>query len=332
VSGAPASLPRLDLHQRVQHALLALFVLAALASGLMLGPGAGHAARFAPGVLGRLHLLGGATALAILVYHGISLLVIAYLEGGEWADFPMRLGAEDAAAAGAELGFLLGRRPERPEADEFRVSQKAMYWGTAALLAGAGVTGAGLVLWDRLGTLGSLSLLADIHRGCALLLLGALLWHLYGAFVRDGAWSPEWSWVTGRMDTGRAAQRVQGFHRRRLREEEEREASLHGRGREEAEEERRLLEVEEVQAALALGNQLALEEKFVDALYHYRRALELYPGYAQARYNMARVLARMGERAMAREAYAQFIESDPFHPLAGKAREALAELDGEERR
>lgn len=42
---------------------------------------------------------------------------------------------------------------------------------------------------------------------------------------------------------------------------------------------------------------------------------------------MARVLARMGEREMAREAYQQFIATDPFHSLARKAQEAIRDLD-----
>jgi tetratricopeptide (TPR) repeat protein len=82
-----------------------------------------------------------------------------------------------------------------------------------------------------------------------------------------------------------------------------------------------------VQQELEKGNRSALEERYVEALYHYRRALELYPDYSQARYNMARVLARMGEREMAREAYQQFLAADPFHNLAGKAQEAIREID-----
>ena len=82
-----------------------------------------------------------------------------------------------------------------------------------------------------------------------------------------------------------------------------------------------------MQEELEKGNRFALEERYVEALYHYRRALELYPDYSQARYNMARVLVRMGEREMAREAYQQFLATDPFHRLARKAQEALRELD-----
>ena len=82
-----------------------------------------------------------------------------------------------------------------------------------------------------------------------------------------------------------------------------------------------------MQEELEKGNRFALEERYVEALYHYRRALDLYPDYSQARYNMARVLARMGEREMAREAYQQFLAADPFHTLARKAQEAIRELD-----
>jgi hypothetical protein len=44
---------------------------------------------------------------------------------------------------------------------------------------------------------------------------------------------------------------------------------------------------------------------------------------------MARVLARMGERELALETYLQFLEADPFHPLAQKAHEAVRELEKE---
>ena len=68
----------------------------------------------------------------------------------------------------------------------------------------------------------------------------------------------------------------------------------------------------EVQEELEKGNRFALEERYVEALFHYRRALELYPDYSQARYNMARVLARMGEREMARDGYQRLSRRRPF--------------------
>lgn len=326
---SPAGIPRLGPHLRAQHGLLALCVLAALASGLLLGAGQSAVARLAPALLRSVHLAAGLGATAVLLYHVAVLFVLGYVEGRKWAAFPLAFTAADRQAAGAEIGYLLGRRPERPAAGDFRVSQKLMYWSTAAGLAGSGATGILLAFWERLGFLASLGGVVGVHRGLALVMLATFLWHLYGAFVWEGAWAPEWSWLTGRIDAEKARRKLPGFHRRHQREEDERAAALQGKSAEDVAQDRRHQEAEDVQAELARGNQLALEEKFVEALYHYRRALEMYPGYAQARYNMARVLARMGEREMAREAYRHFLAADPFHPLAGKAREALREL-GEE--
>ena len=55
-----------------------------------------------------------------------------------------------------------------------------------------------------------------------------------------------------------------------------------------------------------------------------------FPGYSQARYNMAVVLRKMGERAMAAENFRQFLKEDPFHPLSSKAQEFIAEIEKEE--
>ena len=67
-----------------------------------------------------------------------------------------------------------------------------------------------------------------------------------------------------------------------------------------------------------------------DNVEHYRKALERYPGYSQARYNMAVVLRKMGERAMAVENFRQFLQDDPFHPLARRAQEYIIEIEKEE--
>jgi cytochrome b subunit of formate dehydrogenase len=325
-----ADLTRFPLHLRVQHGLLALFSLAALGSGFARATGR-QVAGMPPELLFQVHLLVGFGALGVIVYHAVSLAVAGYVEGRDWSTFPFRVGGEDVRSAGAELGYLFRLRAERPAADTFRVTQKALYWATFLALPAIALTGIGIAFWEHLGTLALLPALGGLHRGGGLLLAGVLLWHLYGAFVWEGSWEPEWSWITGRIGADKARRKLEGFYRRNLQEEDARAAALQGKSAEAVEEERRVLEKEEVQRALALGNQAALEEKFVEALYHYRRALEMYPGYSQARYNMARVLARMGEAAMAREAYQQFLDAEPFHPLAGKAREALRELEAEER-
>ena len=320
-----SGMPRMNPNQRVQHGLLMLAVGGALATGLILdrpfGAGASSAHWW--------HVLAGFAAVGLLGYHLLYLTVRGYVESRGWAGFPLRWSGGDVAAALAGMRFLFAGVGTLPEADKYRPGQKAFYWWTLAALALLGATGSGIGFWGRFGSLSLLPLLVDLHRGCALLLLVSTLWHAYGVLTWEGRWWPEWSWITGELDAAKAALKVPGAWRRHQRRLEERAAA--GEASPEQQERSRLTrEKDEVQEELEKGNRFALEERYVEALFHYRRALELYPDYSQARYNMARVLARMGEREMAREAYRQFLAADPFHTLARKAQEALRELDAED--
>jgi cytochrome b subunit of formate dehydrogenase len=317
----------MNLNVRAQHGLLAVAVAAALATGLLLGrpvAGGGASARV-------WHLFAGVGSLVLLAYHVLYLAVRGYVEGRRWSGYELRLRREDFAAAAAELGHLLGGAPERPAADEYRVTQKLLYWWTQGALALLGATGVGMAAWARLGTLALLPQLAAVHRGLAVLLLVTVLWHLYGALTGEGRWWPEASWLTGALAGDKAARKLPGAWRRHLLALESEGLQVTASA-EEKQRERQTREKDDVQAELEKGNAFALEERYVEALFHYRRALELYPGYSQARYNMARVLARMGERDMARETFRQFLEMDPFHPLAQRAQEAMRELEKEQGR
>lgn len=318
-----AGLPRMSLHQRLQHAVLLAAVAAALLTATLLG---------GPG--GLAHLLAGAAALLILLYHALYIAVRAYVETHGWGEFPMRPGRADLEEARGLLRLLFGGGAAVPARGEYRASQKALYWWTAAALAGICASGVAVEFWEDIGLAGAVGLLptlAALHRGLALLLAAAVLWHLYGVLVWKGRWSPEWSWATGWLDAPKAEAKLPGAWRRHLDWRRERDEAGRDHGEEQRTRERQLHERQEVEAELEKGNSLALAQKYVEALYHYRRALELYPGYSQARYNMARVLTRMGERTMALEAYRAFLAADPFHPLAQRAQEAVRELEREER-
>lgn len=319
-------LQRMNLNQRAQHGLLVLTIGGALASGLVLDRPSGAGAVTAH----TWHVLTGFGAIGLLGYHLLYLAVRGYVESRGWAGFRLRWNGGDFEAVLAGLRSLIdGAAP--PEADEYRPGQKAFYWWTLAALALLGATGSGVGFWYRFGSLSWLPQLAALHRGFAFLFLVSTLWHLYGVLTWEGRWWPEWSWINGEMAAEKAKVKVPGAWRRHLCEESARAAAGAEVTPEEKLRERLLQEKAQVQEELEKGNRLALEERYVEALYHYRRALELYPDYSQARYNMARVLVRMGEREMAREAYEQFLAADPFHTLARKAQEAVRELDSPDR-
>lgn len=316
-------MPRMNLNQRAQHGLLLLAIGGALFSGLA----SGRPFEAGGSSIRTWHLLAGFGAIGILGYHLLYLAVRGYVESRGWAGFPLRWSDGDFASVLAGTRSVLGGAAAPPEADEYRPTQKAFYWWTLTALALLGASGVCVGFWGRFGSLALLPQLAALHRGCALLLLVSILWHLYGVLTWEGRWWPEWSWITGSLAAEKAMVKVPGAWRRHLGEEAARADAGVGVAPEEKARERQSQEKAQVQEELEKGNRFALEERYVEALYHYRRALELYPDYSQARYNMARVLARMGEREMAREAYQQFLAADPFHTLARKAQEAIRELD-----
>lgn len=325
------SIPRLNIHLRLQHLALLLAVSAGLLSGAAVTRGA------APGLgfdrLYHYHMYAGLLAAFIIGYHGVYLFVRGYVEGRNWPTFPMAWTAGDwkGFVASAGYGFGGGERPA--PSGHFRYSQKAFYWLTAGFVFLLTVTGVLMGWWDSITfvrPLSFISLLASLHRGIALLFLAALLWHLYGALTWKGRLYFQWSWLNGRVHEDYAKEELPGFYALYLKDEEARKRAMDRQSEDEAEEEARRLERETVEEDLEEGNRLAREEKFVDALFHYRRALEKYPGYSQARFNMAVVLTRMGEKAMAREQFEAFVRDDPFHPLARKAQEHMSALESEE--
>ncbi len=326
------TIPRMDLHLRLQHGVLILSILTSLATGIGSNYGFSAALGISFETWLQAHRWAGLTAVVIVVYHLFYLFVRGYVEGQGWNSFSLVWKKSDWSELRGQFRYLLTGETNPTEADRYRASQKALYWGTAALVPTIAAPGLLITYWESLwgfSLLPHLGLLAQFHRGFALLLLAFFLWHLYGAFTLEGAWKPQWTWLTGTISEEAARIKVPGFFRDFQRQEEIRLASRKKKSGEEEEEEARKIAKENVELDLQEGNRLAKEEKFVDAIFHYRRALERYPGYSQARYNMGIVLRKMGERAMAADEFRRFVRDDPFHPLAREAQKYIAELTGE---
>jgi hypothetical protein len=82
-------------------------------------------------------------------------------------------------------------------------------------------------------------------------------------------------------------------------------------------------ETTQVRELLDEGNRLTRESRFDEAAAVFEEALLLYPEYSQARFNLAVARLKQGRPAMAAEHFRTFLETDPFNPMAGKARELL---------
>lgn len=62
---------------------------------------------------------------------------------------------------------------------------------------------------------------------------------------------------------------------------------------------------------------------YAEACAAFEEALLLFPDYSQARFNLAVARMREGRSDLAAEQFRMFIQSDPFNPMASKAKELL---------
>ncbi len=79
----------------------------------------------------------------------------------------------------------------------------------------------------------------------------------------------------------------------------------------------------QVRDLLEKGNRLAQERLYGEACEAFEEALRLFPDYSQARFNLAVARMKEGRAEAAAEQFRLFIQSDPFNPMAGKAKELL---------
>lgn len=74
------------------------------------------------------------------------------------------------------------------------------------------------------------------------------------------------------------------------------------------------------------GNRLAREGRFGEAAASFEEALNLYPQYSQARFNLAVARIKEGRKELGEEQLLRFLRDDPFNPMVEKARELLESL------
>lgn len=311
--------------QRLQHALFGV----ALALALVTGAGSPWLIRLAGGPVtlhARHALFGGLVAVALLV-HLLYLSVRSYAEGLAPSEFPLRLGKGDARRIVAGI-FGAGEPGVRYTATR-RLAYWVFVWGALVEV----LSGAAVRYWDfwDLGLVtGSLGFLSALHAGTGMILGLAIPWHLLD-ILGGGRMSLALTAVNGRIGRDRLAAWYADEHARivgeeRRRDEQERLAvGLTGEPGDDAALQQQRWGVE---LLLEEGNRAAREGDLAGSEERFRRALEIFPAYSQARFNLAVVLEKEGKLDEAVEAYREFLKIDPFHPLSRKAQDAVKRLMG----
>lgn len=268
-----------------------------------------------PSSFGFAHGAAGITALLVWVFH-FSRVTIEWLEGrNPWGLLP---GTSDAKAMfrGVAGGFGAGAPPER---GRFNYRERFSY--AAFVLAAPVMVFTGYVvghpsrfsgLLGPSGVMGS----ATLHSALGLLILLPLIWHLYFALLQPGNLWFNGSFITGKIPFERALRVRPDWARGII---EEITAGLEPPKETEEEE-------VTVESLLEKGNEAAREGQYKVACYHFLKALELYPGYSQALYNLGVVLYKSGDFKRSAIVLEKFLTQDPFGPASGKARELIGEM------
>lgn len=299
----PETVRRFSIHQVVQH-------WAAAAAGLASILTAAVSPLVRSGWPSRIHVAAGLAGAAIFLYHILTFVVIGVRD-----DIP------SDKVAFLPRGASAGSKYDRAERADYL---NILAWSAMIVLSGIvlrwpgrlGVPGEGTYYWLRI-----------LHAGCG----AAWVVHMLTVHVPERWFRADAAFrraiFAGTVPLNEAEKRAGWI------------ADLAARGdlvpapEETVPEDS--LETRQVRDFLERGNRLTREGEYAAAVEAYREALDLYPQYSQARFNLGVAMMKMGNPDGAREQFRMFVEMDPFNPIAGKAREMIEETsrkrNGEDR-
>jgi cytochrome b subunit of formate dehydrogenase len=309
----PQKVEVLDQIDLILHFFAIVAVVMALATGPFLQlPGLSSVD---PASFGFTHGAAGIIGLLVWVFH-FSRVTIEWLEGrSPWGLLP---GIKDVKEMlrGTASGFGAGAPPQR---GRFSYRERFSYAGfvlAAPLMVVTGyIVGHPTRFSGLLGPSGVMGA-ATLHSALGLLILLPLVWHLYFALFQPGMLWINGSFITGKTTFERVLRVRPDWARSII---EEITAGLEPPKEPENEE-------VTVESLLEKGNQAAREGQYKVACYHFLKALELYPGYSQALYNLGVVLKKSGDTKRSIMVLEKFLKQDPFGPASGKARELIDEM------
>ena len=198
---------RMTVHERLQHAGLALSFMLLVVTGFMLRypeawwvVGIRNVSSSAFVARGLLHRLAGVVLIAAGVWHAAYLVLTA---NGRRLFVDLLPRFRDLTDPWHVLRYNLGLAADKPKFGRFSYIEKAEYW---ALIWGTVIMGAtGVVLWFENTSMGLFTKLGfDISRTvhfyeAVLATLAILVWHFYIVIFNPDVYPMNLSWLTGRM-------------------------------------------------------------------------------------------------------------------------------------
>ena len=202
----PDEIQRFDIHQRLQHGLMASSFTVLVLTGWPLSAHGYPASQFLTNLFGGMegcsltHRIAAVVLIVASVYHLIYLTVLAKRRTLPLSMLPTPGDIRDVAQ---NLLFFVGLRKERPEFPRFTYFEKfdywAVFWGVVIMV------GSGLIRWFPVATMKVLPPWAYqvayfAHADEALLAgLAIFVWHFYNVHLRPQVFPMSWVFITGRI-------------------------------------------------------------------------------------------------------------------------------------
>ena len=202
------SVVRMDLTQRIQHLTLAIsFVVLAISGFALKFPDSWLAALLGSDESVRRWTHRGAALvlIALGLYH---LVYLALTRDGRQLLSDFRPRGKDWSGLLGNVRYLVGRGPQRPQADRFGYVEKLEYWAVVWGTVIMGVTG--LVIWfpveaTRLLPRWAIDVATTIHYYEAILAcLAILVWHCYHVILSPEVYPLNWAFWDGRVEKQKA--------------------------------------------------------------------------------------------------------------------------------
>lgn len=194
---------RMNLHQRIQHFVLAgSFVLLALSGFALKFPDSWLAWLFGSDEAVRrwLHRTAGVVMLGGGLWHLVYLITT---RDGRRLAKDMFLKLQDARDVLANLLYFVGKRPGRPRFGRFGYPEKLEYWAVVWGTVIMGVTG--LMIWLKIDVTRFfprwiVEVATTIHYYEAILAcLAIVVWHFYHVFLAPGTFPMNFAWWDGKV-------------------------------------------------------------------------------------------------------------------------------------
>lgn len=197
---------RFDLHQRLQHGLMASSFITLVLTGWPLTTHGVGTSQSLVGFFGGMegcalvHRIAGIVMLVAAVYH---LLYLGLLARRRRLRLTMLPGPKDAVDLLGNLSYFLGKVKHRPRFPRYAYFEKfdywAVFWGVAIMV------GSGLIRWYPDLTTSIFPPFVyevGLHAHADEALLAALaifVWHFYNVHLRPQIFPMSWVFITGRM-------------------------------------------------------------------------------------------------------------------------------------